>query len=232
MKILVAEDDEYLLHGLCDIFESEGYTTIKASDGEMALALFQTEAPDFVCLDVMMPKVNGYDVCKQIRKQNLTVPVLFLSAKSEEIDRVLGLELGADDFITKPFGIREVIARIRAITRRYFQTTKPDQTPPNFQMNDITIVPKELRAYRNKQAIELSLRDISILSLLYQNKNQGASRSLLLDHCWGIDCMPNSRTVDQHIAQLRKKVEQDPKHPVIIQTLHGVGYRFIDKKIT
>ncbi len=226
MKILVAEDDKYILEGLCEIFQSEGYESLKAQDGQEALKLYQQERPDFLCLDVMMPKINGYDVCREIRKHNAQIPILFISAKSEEIDRVLGLELGADDFITKPFGVREVTARIRAITRRYLHQSPPLSQPESFLIGDVLIFPKQLRGYRGTQDIELSLRDIKILTLFYQHKDQLVDRNLLLDQCWGINALPNSRTVDQHIAQLRKRIELDPKHPRIIITVHGAGYRY------
>jgi len=225
MKILIAEDDEYLRQGLAEIFQGEGYIPIHARNGKDALELFNTESPDFVCLDIMMPDINGYDVCKEIRKINKQVPVIFISAKSEEVDRVVGLELGADDYIVKPFGVREVVARIRAVTRRYLLGKDAEET--SFIMQDITIFPAQLRAIRdNDKKIELSLRDTKILQLFYENKGNIVDRNMLLDSCWGEHIMPDSRTVDQHISQLRKRIEHDPKNPTIITTAHGTGYRF------
>jgi two-component system, OmpR family, alkaline phosphatase synthesis response regulator PhoP len=226
MKILIAEDDAQILAGLADIFQREGYDTIATTNGTEALERFDQDTPDVVCLDIMMPGLNGYDVCTAIRKQNPHVPILFISAKSEEIDRVVGLELGADDFIVKPFGVREVVARIRAVTRRYLRQTTPETQDDAFTMADLTIYPAQLRAYRGEETIELSLRDVKILTLLRQHTGEVVDRHMLLDACWGTHIMPDSRTVDQHISQLRKRIEIDPKQPVIIRTVHGAGYRY------
>lgn len=228
MKILVAEDDINILNALCQIFDTEGFETVLAKDGEVALELYRSEAPDFVCLDIMMPKINGYDVCKKIRQNDPHIPIIFLSAKTEEIDRVVGLELGADDYIIKPFGAREVVARIRSVTRRYMQMNNAKAESDYFVMGDLTVYPLGLKAQRGGGAdIELSLRETKILQLLYDRSNQVIDRDALLDHCWGEHIMPDSRTVDQHIANLRKRVERDPKSPEIILTVHGAGYKFM-----
>lgn len=227
MKILIAEDDHYIRQGLKDLLQGEGYDVLEAEDGEQALSSFADCTPEFVLLDIMMPKLNGYDVCREIRKQNSDVPVIFISAKSEEIDRVLGLELGADDYIMKPFGTREVVARIRAVTRRYLKSAEVSQQKVKaFTMADLTIYPNELRAQRDSQHIDLSLRDVKILELLHNNKNKVVDRDSLFNNCWGRDYMPSSRTLDQHISKLRKLIEHDPKNPGIIRTVHGVGYRY------
>jgi DNA-binding response OmpR family regulator len=178
----------------------------------------------------MMPKCDGYQVCREIRQHNAHIPVIFISAKSEEIDRVVGLELGADDYILKPFGMREVIARIRAVTRRCFSQRKTAELPAVFKMADLSIYPAELRARRGDKAIELSLRDIKILSLLHAHSGQVISRDMLYDYAWGREYLPSSRTLDQHISKLRKAIENDPATPLIIQTVHGVGYRYEDNK--
>ena len=174
----------------------------------------------------MMPGTSGYDVCREIRRADSNVPVIFISAKSEEIDTVIGLELGADDFIVKPFGVKEVVARIRAVTRRRFATAKAAAEPSSFKLGDLDVFPAELRARRAGTAIELSLRDIKILSLLHENRGAVISRDTFFNRCWGLDHMPNSRTLDQHIAQLRKRIEVDAKNPAIVRTVHGVGYRY------
>ena len=225
MKILVAEDDSNTRDGLIEILEGEGYQTVGAENGQQALEVFSAEAPDLVCLDIMMPELSGYDVCREIRRQNQKVPILFISAKSEEIDKVLGLEIGADDYIVKPFGIKEVIARIHAVMRRIRVTAESPSTP-RFQMGDLEIVPDELRAYRGEAAIDLGPRDVKILGLLYQNKGKVLDRNTIFDECWGLDYMPNSRSLDQHVSQLRKKIEKDPKSPTIIRTVHNAGYRY------
>tara|TARA_Y100001934_G_C12222777_1_gene711532 strand:- start:359 stop:1045 length:687 start_codon:yes stop_codon:yes gene_type:complete len=226
MKVLIAEDDSLIRQGLRELLQVEGYQVIEAPDGAVALASFREHQPDFVCLDVMMPHLSGYDVCRQIRQENSDVPIIFITAKSEEIDKVLGLELGADDFITKPFGVREVQARVRAVSRRCLkrQTPSPEKEP--FDMGDLTIHPLELRAKRGEEAIDLSLRDLAILQLLHERAGQVVDRQLMTDECWGHDYLPNSRHLDQQISQLRKRIEVDPKNPQIIRTVHGAGYRY------
>ncbi|HQM50808.1 MAG TPA: response regulator transcription factor [Candidatus Hydrogenedentes bacterium] len=226
MRVLIAEDDDNIREGLREILEDEGYRTITARDGVETLELFERETPDFVCLDIMMPGKDGYEVCRAIRKRNETVPIIFISAKSEEIDRVLGLELGADDFIMKPFGVREVVARIRAVTRRCMARGPANGSQSPFLFGDVTVYPAELRARRGGEAIDLSLRDIAILRLLQEHKGEVVSRDAFFDACWGLDFVPNSRTLDQHISQLRKRLEADPKHPRLIRTVHGAGYRY------
>lgn len=226
MKVLVAEDDNHIREGLMEVLRQEGYHPIAARDGKEALSLFEARQPEFICLDIMMPGMNGYDVCRAIRAQNAAVPIIFISAKSEEIDRVVGLELGADDFILKPFGVREVIARIRAVTRRVWAAQATINHREQFVMGGLEIFPAELRARRGTAIIDLSLRDLKILSLLEAHRGEVVTRDMFFDQCWGLDYVPNSRTLDQHIAQLRKRIESDPKNPEIIQTVHGAGYRF------
>ena len=226
MKILIAEDDKFIREGLEEILKSEGYETVVANDGSQAISLFEEYRPDFVLLDIMMPVIDGYEVCRRIRKTDDQIPVIFISAKSEEIDKVIGLELGADDFIVKPFGTREVIARIRAITRRCLARDKNSNIQEQFELKDLTVSPSELRAYRGEIVIELSLRDINILQLLYKKNGTVVDRDTIFNECWGRDYFPNSRTLDQHISKLRKLIEIDPKDPQIVKTVHGVGYRF------
>ncbi len=228
MKVLIAEDDAHIRNGLAEILQGEGYETLVAHDGKEALTLYRQKHPDFLCLDIMMPGVNGYDVCREIRKTDTSVPVIFISAKSEEVDKVLGLELGADDYIMKPFGVREVVARIRAVTRRCMAARSEKETVPPFTMGDLEVLPSQLRARRGETTIDLSLRDVQILALLYQKQGNVVSRDTFFNECWGLDYMPNSRTLDQHISQLRKRIEVDPKNPRIILTVHGVGYRYED----
>ncbi|MCX8618497.1 response regulator transcription factor [Gilliamella sp. B2923] len=228
MKILIVEDDQYIRKGMTDLLEQEGYTVIEASNGTIALELFSKNPPDFVILDIMMPDLDGYSVCREIRKANDDVPILFLSAKDEEIDRVIGLELGADDYMSKPFGIHELRARIKAIAKRYLksQLSSNQTSSPFFIFGDLWIYPTELCAKRNDQVIELSLREVKILECLYQHKNQVVTRDMLFDYVWGYDYSPNSRTLDQHISKLRKQIEIDPLNPTLIKTAHGLGYRY------
>ena len=226
MTILVAEDDPLTRRGLVEVFTNEGWKTITAADGDEALNAFRQAQPDAVCLDIMMPKRNGYDVCREIRKIDPLVPLLFLSAKSEEIDTVLGLELGADDFIVKPFGIQALLARVRAVTRRCYQRNNQTDKAAEFLMDDLKIIPIELRAWRGETSIDLSLRDLKILTMLHRERGKAVTRDQLFDECWGLDYFPSSRSLDQHISQLRKRIELDPAKPIIIRTVHGVGYRF------
>ncbi len=226
MKILIAEDDEHTREALREVLSMEGYEVVTASDGLQALDFFRATRPDFVCLDVMMPGQNGYEACKQIRRIDEQVPILFLTAKAEEIDAVLGLELGADDYMTKPFGVKEIIARIRAITRRAAARTAKAEGEDQFMMDDLRVVPSELRAYRGTADIQLSPRDLKVLRLLHEKRGKVVDRNQLADEVWGIDYFPESRALDQHISQLRKRVEKDPASPRIIRTVHGAGYRF------
>lgn len=226
MKILIAEDDKHILNGMSDLLEKEGYTIIKANDGKVALEMFNQHQPDFIILDIMMPELDGYSVCREIRKLNEDVPILFLSAKDEEIDRVIGLELGADDYMNKPFGIHELRARIKAIAKRYLKSKYSNSFKEDyFQFGDLNVYSSELYAKRNDQVIELTLREIKILECLYQFKNQVVTRDMLFDYVWGYDFLPNSRTLDQHISKLRKQIEINPSTPTLIKTVHGIGYK-------
>lgn len=222
MKILIAEDDLVTREALVTSLEREGFSVVACEDGRAALNQWEAEAPDLVCLDIMMPKVDGFQVCREIRKSNPTLPILFLSAKNEEIDVVTGLELGADDFIRKPFGKQELLARIRTQLRRI---SPPTQSIESFTMRDITVLPRELRATRDNQSVDLSPREISILQFLLENKDGVVSRDELMDHCWGVNYYPESRTLDQHISKLRKHLQSLGVED-LIETVRGVGYRF------
>ena len=230
MKLLIAEDDTLIREGLVDILSAEGFDCFEAQDGLIAWDQYLEIKPDMVLLDIMMPGQDGYAVCRKIRQQDEQTAVMFISAKSEEIDRVLGLELGADDYLMKPFGKHEVLARVRAIFRRYKRAENTSghnqEQLEAFTMRDLIVDPAQLRASRGDQYFDLSLRDCAILNFLYRNNNKIVTRDELFNQCWGRDYMPSSRTLDQHISQLRKLIEVDPKNPSIISTVHGVGYRF------
>lgn len=225
MTLLLADDDPITLDSLAACLQPEGFRTLLARDGEEALTLWQQHRPDLLCLDIMMPRVDGYEVCRRIRASDPTVPVLFLSAKSEEIDVVVGLQLGADDFIRKPFGKHELLARLHAALRR---SRKPDATSPprSFALHDLTVFPLELRAARGQVNFDLTPREVSLLQTLHDLAGQVVTRDVLLDRCWGTSYFPESRTLDQHIAKLRRKIELDAENPQIIETVRGVGYRF------
>ncbi|TWU07216.1 Alkaline phosphatase synthesis transcriptional regulatory protein SphR [Symmachiella macrocystis] len=225
MKVLVAEDDTLIRRAVVEVLADEGYQVLQASDGQTALTLFHEHRPDFVFLDVMMPEVNGFDVCRKLRDADAEVPIVFISAKSEEVDKVVGLELGADDFIVKPFGVKELVARIRSITRRCHRRSQTENGGC-FQMLDLDINTSELRGRRGEQVIELSLRDVRLLQLLHDHRGEVLDRATIFDRVWGEDYFPNSRTLDQHVSRLRKRIEIDPNRPVLIRTVHGVGYRY------
>lgn len=228
MKVLVAEDDPITRDGLREILEGEGYRVVAAADGEEALALFGRERPDFVCLDVMMPGRDGYAVCRALRAADPDVPIVFISAKGEEIDKVVGLELSADDFIAKPFGVREVVARVRAVARRTLarRGAADPPGPAPFTLDDLAVHPAELRARRDGRTIDLSPRDVKLLALFHENPGRVLDRDALFTRGWGEEYLPESRTLDQHISQLRRKIERDPAEPRIIRTVHGAGYRY------
>ncbi len=223
MLILIAEDDANLRHGLAELLKLEGFEAVTAECGSSAVALFEKVQPDFCILDVTMPGLDGFEACKRIREQNLHVPILFLTARNEEIDRILGLGLGADDYMGKPFSARELIARIRAISRRIVDPVAADGV---FIMYDLRIDPHALRAYRTEIAIELSPRDVAVLKLLHHRAGFVVSRDQLYDTCWGQEHFSNSRALDQFISTLRRKIESNPAAPRIITTVHGAGYRF------
>lgn len=225
MKVLIVENNTETLAYLSDILEKEGFEVLALDDGKQALSVYQKQKPDFICLDIMMPDITGYDICREIRKTDEETPVIFISAKTDITDTLIGLEMGADDYIAKPFDIREVIARIRTVARRcYKNKNSKEALNEHFCMGNLEVYPRKLKATREREKIELSLRDVKILSLLYSNKNEIVSRDKMLDYCWGEHITPESRTVAWHISQLRKRVEPDPKRPVLITTVHGVGY--------
>ena len=225
MRLLIIDDDTELCQLVADYLKPMGFEVEMEHDGEHGADRATSEPWAAIILDVMMPGLNGYEVCKQIRRQDEKVPILFLTAKAEEIDTVLGLELGADDYMTKPFGVKEIIARIRAILRRT-ASRGGGRTDDDFTMDDLRIVPTELRAYRDKVELALSPRDVKVLRLLYDRRGKVIDRNTLADEVWGVDYFPESRALDQHISQLRKRIEKDPAQPRIIRTVHGAGYRF------
>jgi DNA-binding response OmpR family regulator len=228
MRVLLADDDPLTLDGLEACMAPEGFSTLTARDGREALALWERHRPDLLCLDIMMPHIDGYEVCRRIRAADPNVPVLFLSAKSEEIDVVVGLQLGADDFIRKPFGKSEVLARIRAVLRRSQSRSQP---PRRFSMGDLTVYPLELRAERSGHDIDLTPRECAILALLHERAGQVVDRDTLLNRCWGLEYYPESRTLDMQIAKLRKRIERDPAEPELIETVRGAGYRWRPARI-
>ncbi len=230
LRILIAEDDPRTRSALVEILQREGYEASSAASGLEAIRMFDSSPYELACLDVMMPGKSGYDVCRHIRASNPKIPILFITAKAEEIDKVVGLELGADDYIAKPFGANEVIARIRAVTRRCISseiTVVKVDNEKEYQMGDLLIVPRQLRAHRNGfPPIELTPREIRILHLLHRRVGEVVHRNELFRDAWGSATVPNSRTLDQTISTLRKRIEIDSANPKIVETVYGVGYRY------
>ncbi|MDP0494973.1 MAG: response regulator transcription factor [Verrucomicrobiota bacterium JB024] len=225
-RILVAEDDANIRTGLVDVLESEGYDVLAANEGASALALAKQGGLDLILLDVMMPGLSGYDVCREIRRRDARVPVIMLTAKGEEIDKVVGLELGADDYVTKPFGVRELLARITAVLRRSHPTEESVPVTEPFAFGVVRIDPSRMEAVVGGQAIALTPRELKLVQHFHAHPGEALSRDALLNAAWGIDYLGTTRTLDQHMAQLRKKIEPDPAHPRTLLTVHGHGYRY------
>ena len=228
LKILVAEDDANIRMGLVDTLESENYQVVEASDGARALELFNNNKFDLILLDVMMPEKSGYDVCQDIRMVDKYIPIIMLTAKGEEFDKVLGLKLGADDYITKPFGIHELLARISAVLRRSKRETKPAEKSLHnkFKFGEFEVNTRTYKLSSKDRSIDLSEREVNLIQYFHAHPNEVLSRDNILNAIWGIDYFGTTRTLDQHIAQLRKKIEKDPSKPCLITTVHGIGYRY------
>lgn len=225
MKILLVEDEKGLILTLTDRLESEGFEVETASDGEAGLLLALNEAFDLIILDVMLPKKNGFDVCRDLRQKNVETPVLMLTAKGETIDKVLGLKLGADDYLTKPFEVMELLARIEALLRRSVNTHQ--NAAGTFKFGSVAVDFRRAEVLRENQPVELSALEFKLLQYLIEHRGEVLKRDELLDEVWGYDAMPSTRTVDVHVAWLRQKLEENPKYPQFIQTIHGMGYKFV-----
>jgi DNA-binding response OmpR family regulator len=229
-KILIAEDDANIRLGLVATLESEGYAVTAAADGAQALKLFPQEKFELVLLDVMMPKASGYDVCRELRARGTRVPVLFLTAKGEEVDKVVGLKLGADDYVTKPFGVHELLARVEALLRRGRNGGEEKKAattlPAIFRLGVAEIDRKKFSVAVKGRTQQLTARELRLAEVFAEHAGEVLTRDALLNAVWGVDYFGTTRTLDQHVAQLRKKIEADPESPVAIVTVHGVGYRY------
>lgn len=225
-KILIIEDDPGILLSLKDEFESEGYTVSTAEDGEKGLEIAKQQRPDLIILDIMLPVLDGYEVCKRLRMEGDTTPIIMLTVKDKEIDRVLGLELGADDYVTKPFSLREIRARVKAVLRRTEERAK-DLTSYSFGQIELDF--RKYEAKKKRKKLDLTPLEFQMLKLFIQRKGEVISRDDFLDKIWGEDNMCVSfRTVDSHIANIRKKIEEDPSNPKHIISIRGVGYKFTE----
>ena len=226
-RILIVEDDPAIVLGLEDLLAGEGYRVDCAGDGRKALELYRKHKPDLVLLDIMIPELSGYEVCRQIRKKDALIPILMLTAKGQEPDKVAGLEMGADDYVVKPFGVSELLARIRALLRRRSAENGPElRRSEPFRFGDVEIDPERLQGNKRGKTFSLTGRELELLSLFLNAPGRVLSRAEILDKIWGICYEGTTRTLDQHIANLRKKIEEDPAHPRTIVTVHRVGYRF------
>lgn len=227
-RILIAEDDTPIRLGLIATLESEGYEVTAAADGAQALKLQPQGKFDLVILDVMMPKASGYDVCRELREKGVRTPVLFLTAKGEEIDKVVGLKLGADDYVTKPFGVQELLARVEALLRRSRTTLTAegaDALPPVFHLGKAKIDRRAFTVSREGRTEPLTAREMKLAEMFAAHPGEVLARDVLLNAVWGVDYFGTTRTLDQHVAQLRKKIEATPDTPAVLLTVHGVGYR-------
>jgi DNA-binding response OmpR family regulator len=222
--ILLVEDDATLAETLRYNLEREGYAVISASDGVTALEYARQRQPDIVVLDVMLPRLDGFSVCRMLRKES-AVPIIMLTARQDEVDRIAGLELGADDYLTKPFSVGELLARIRAILRRSDRSASTVERDI-LHIGVIKLDVGSRRIWRDDNEIQLSQKEFDLLACLMRNRGLALSRDVLLERVWGFDYVGDGRTVDVHIRWLREKVEQDPSNPVYLQTVRGIGYRF------
>ena len=225
-KILICEDEPSMRMGLKDNLEFESYEVDTAEDGETGLNKILENQYDLIILDVMMPKMSGFDICKAARKNGITTPIILLTAKGEEIDKVLGLELGADDYVTKPFSLRELLARIKAILRRGELNTKSVEDK-DIQIGNLLVNFGTYQARVKNKEVQMSHKEFEILHYLWKKKNATVSRDELLTEVWGFEETPTTRTVDNFILKLRQKIEKDSNHPQNILTVHGVGYKLV-----
>ena len=223
-KILIVEDEPNMVAGLRDNFEYEGYEVISAPDGVAGLERALKEAPDLVILDVMMPRMSGLDVCKQLKSKRPSVPIIMLTARGQEVDKVVGLELGADDYVTKPFSIRELLARVKAVLRRAHTVPKEQD---RYAFGDVEVNLRSCQVSRQGKAMDFSSKEFELLKYFLCHPGETLSRDRLLEEVWGYGRFPTTRTVDAHIVRLRQKIEPRPAEPRFILTIHGTGYKFV-----
>jgi two-component system alkaline phosphatase synthesis response regulator PhoP len=222
-KVLIVEDDDSMAVALRDGFEYEGYEVVVARDGSEGMKMATGEDPDLIILDVMLPKITGLDICKQLRNDGNDVPIIMLTARGQEVDKVLGLKLGADDYVTKPFSFMELMARVEAVLRR---TGKNKEELESYEFGDIRVDFRQHEVRKAGELVDFSAREFRLLEFFIEHRGEVISRDQLLDGVWGYENMPFTRTVDMHIAKLRKKIEDDPHDPQYLVTVHRVGYKF------
>ncbi|MDD5439302.1 MAG: response regulator transcription factor [Candidatus Omnitrophica bacterium] len=226
-KVLVIEDEKNILKGLMDNLKAEGFDVIGESIGKNGLATALGENVDLILLDLMLPDMSGLDICREIKKKKISVPIIMLTAKSKESDKILGLELGADDYITKPFSVNEVIARIRAVLRRVAVHDKAKKEKlENYEFDDIKVDFVKYEAWRGKKLLKLSKREFEVLEYFIKRKGEVVTRNDLLDVVWGYETFPTTRTVDNFVARIRKQIEKKPADPQYLLSIRGAGYKF------
>jgi DNA-binding response OmpR family regulator len=225
-RILIIEDDLAILRGLKDNLEYESYEVLTAVDGDQGYCLIREKKPDLIILDLMLPKMNGYELCRKVRQEGVNTPILMLTARGEEVDRVLGLDLGADDYVTKPFSVPELLARVRAVLRRV-QRSKTGNLPDKLHIGNLIIDFKSFEARKADKILKMSRKEFGILRLLAARVGEVVTRDELLDEVWGYEQYPTTRTVDNHMALLRSKIEDDSSKPRHLLTVHGVGYKLV-----
>jgi two-component system alkaline phosphatase synthesis response regulator PhoP len=224
-RILIVEDEPAMVAGLRDNFEYEGYDVISADDGESGLERALADDPDLVVLDVMMPRMSGLEVCKRVKARRPSIPIIMLTARGQEIDKVVGLELGADDYVTKPFSIRELLARVKAVLRR---VSLQARVPEVYRFSDVEVNIRGNEVRRAGKPVDLSAKEFALLAYFISHPSETLSRDRLLDAVWGYENYPTTRTVDTHIVHLRQKLEPNPEEPRFILTVHGTGYKFVE----
>jgi DNA-binding response OmpR family regulator len=222
--VLVVEDDPAILHGLQESLRLERYDVVSASEGETGYRLAREKKPDLVILDLMLPKMGGFEICRKLRAEKFTAPILMLTARGDEADRVLGLDLGADDYVTKPFSVRELLARVRALLRR---GEKLDALPDELRFDDVVVYFRRCEAQKGGATVELTRKEFGVLRLLAAKAGEVVTRDDLLNGVWGYESYPNTRTVDVHIASLRSKFEAAASEPRRLITVHGIGYKLV-----
>jgi len=223
-RILIVDDEPEIVRGLEDNLRFEGYQTLTARNGADALAVAAREAPDLIVLDLMLPVMSGWDVCRALRDRGIDVPIIMLTARGEEADRVRGLELGADDYLAKPFSLRELLARVRAVLRR----PGPRQKGEELAFGDVRVRSRGRQVFKAGHEVMLTRKEFDLLLYLLAHRGEVITRERLLDEVWGYERFPTTRTVDTHVLRLRRKFEADPDRPHWILTVHGQGYRFAD----
>ena len=222
-RILVIEDDPAILRGLVDNLKFESHDVVSAADGETGYRLIKETKPHLIILDLMLPRLSGYEVCRRVRSEGITTPIMMLTARGEEGDKVLGLDLGADDYVTKPFSIRELLARVRAFLRRSNSSTSPKE----IRFADVVIDFRSYEARKGDRVLDITRKEFGVLRVLAAHAGEVVTRDELLNEVWGFDNYPTTRTVDNHVASIRAKLENNPAEPDHLLTVHGVGYKLV-----